>query len=342
MIARRWLGCGAIAAMAALALPALTANAADKVSVSALTFVSSAPLFIAQDRGHFAKEGLEVEIKFFAAAQPVAVAVTSGDVDFGTTGLTAGFFNLAGKGTIKIICAQSREEKGWEFNAYVASNQAYAQGLTGLDKLPGKTFGISTVGSSHHYMLGKLAEKRGFGIDQVKLAPLQSVPNMIAAVKSGQVDATLLPAQYANDLQAKGEAKVIGWVHDETPWQLGAVFASPKTIAERRPVVEKFVRAWVAAAAEYDAAFQKLDAQGKRVFGPGSDELMAIITKYTKTPPEVIKASLPYIDPQGRLLVRDLYDQVRWYQGQKMVDAGVDPKSIVDLSFVKDHLDVPK
>jgi NitT/TauT family transport system substrate-binding protein len=98
----------------------------------------------------------------------------------------------------------------------------------------------------------------------------------------------------------------------------------------------------VAAAAEYDAAFQKLDAQGKRVFGPGSDELMAIITKYTKTPPEVIKASLPYIDPQGRLLVRDLYDQVRWYQGQKMVDAGVDPKSIVDLSFVKGHLDVPK
>ena len=162
MIARRWLGCGAIAAMAVLSLPAAPARAADKVSVSVLTFVSSAPLFIAQDRGHFAKEGLEVEIKFFAAAQPVAVAVTSGDVDFGTTGLTAGFFNLAGKGTLKIICAQSREEKGWEFNAYVASNQAYAAGLTGLDKLPGRNFGISTIGSSHHYMLGKLAEKRGF------------------------------------------------------------------------------------------------------------------------------------------------------------------------------------
>ena len=237
--------------------------------------------------------------------------------------------------------AQSREEKGWEFNAYVASNQAYAAGLTGVDKLPGRNFGISTVGSSHHYMLGKLAEKRGFPIEQVKLAPLQSVPNMIAAVKSGQIDATLLPAQYANDLQEKGEAKVIGWVHDETPWQLGAVFTSPKMIAERRPVVEKFVRAWVAAAAEYDAAFQRRDAQGKRAFGPDSDELIAILAKYSKGKPEVIRASLPFIDPQGRLLVRDVYDQVRWYQGQKMVDAGVDPKSVVDLSFVKGHLDVP-
>lgn len=338
MLNRRWLGA---LGLAALALGAMPAVAADKVSVSALTFVSSAPLFIAQDRGHFAREGLEVEIKFFTAAQPVAVAVTSGDADFGTTGLTAGFFNLAGKGTLAIVCAQSREEKGWEFNAYVASNQAYAAGLTGLDKLQGRNFGISTVGSSHHYMLGKLAEKRGFPMDQVKLAPLQSVPNMIAAVKSGQVDATLLPAQYANELQAKGEAKVIGWVHDETPWQLGAVFTSPKMIAERRPVVERFVRAWVAAAAEYDAEFQKRDAAGKRAFGPNADALIAIIQKYTKAEPAVIRVSLPYIDPQGRLLVRDLYDQVRWYQAQNMVDKTVDARTIVDLSFVKGHLDVP-
>lgn len=341
MVVSRWLGAWCIGALAGVALGAGPAPAADKVSVSALTFVSSAPLFIAQDRGHFAKEGLEVEIKFFTAAQPVAVAVTSGDADFGTTGLTAGYFNLAGKGTITIVCAQSREERGWEFNAYVASNQAYAAGLTGLDKLPGRNFGISTIGSSHHYMLGKLAERRGFAMDQVKLAPLQTVPNMIAAVKSGQVDATLLPAQYANDLQAKGEAKVIGWVHEGTPWQLGAVFTSPKMIAERRPVVERFVRAWVAAASEYDAEFQKRDAQGKRVFGPNADALIAIIQKYTKAEPAVIKVSLPYIDPQGRLLVRDLYDQVRWYQAQNMVDKTVDAKAIVDLSFVKGHLDVP-
>jgi len=342
MFTRRWLGAASLALAAGLGLAAPDTRAADKVAVSALTFVSSSPLFIAQDRGHFAKEGLEVEIKYFTAAQPVAVAVTSGDTDFGTTGLTAGFFNLAAKGTLKIVCAQSREEKGWEFNAYVASNQAYGAGLTGLDKLPGRSFGISTVGSSHHYMLGKLAEKRNFPIEQVKLAPLQSVPNMIAAVKSGQVDATLLPAQYANALQDKGEAKVIGWVHDETPWQLGAVFTSPKMIAERRPVVEKFVRAWIAAAAEYDAAFQRRDAQGKRVFGPGADELIAIIQKYTKVDPAVIKVSLPYIDPKGRLLVGDVYDQVRWYQAQNMVDKAADPKSVVDLSFVKDHLDVPK
>lgn len=341
MSTRRWLGscCAALVALAALAAPA---QAADKVKVSVLPFVSSAPLFIAVEKGHFAKQGLEVELKFFTAAQPVAVAVTSGDVDFGVTATTAGFFNLAGKGTIKIVAAQSREEKGWQFNAYVASNQAYAAGLTSLDKLPGHSFGISQVGSSHHYMIGRLAEKRGFTLDKLKISPLQSVPNMIAAVKSGQIDATLMPAQYANDLAGKGEVKILGWVDQETPWQLGAVFTSPKLIAEKRAVVEKFVKGWQAAAAEYDAAFQKRDAKGQRVFGPGSDELIAVIAKHTKGKPEVIKVSLPYIDPQGRLLVSDLYEQVRWYKAQNLIDKDIEAKNIMDLSFVKGHLGVPK
>ena len=338
---RRWSGIRCAAAVFAMAASGAAA-AADKVRVSVLPFVSSAPLFIAVENGHFAKQGLEAELKFFTAAQPVALAVTSGDVDFGVTATTAGFFNLAGKGTITIVAAQSREEKGWPFNAYVASNKAYAAGLTSLDKLPGRSFGISQVGSSHHYMVGRLAEKRGFPLDKLQVTPLQSVPNMIAAVKGGQVDATILPAQYANDLEAKGEAKILGWVDQETPWQLGAVFTAPKMIAEKRAVVEKFVRAWQAAAAEYDAAFQKRDAKGQRVFGPGSDALIAIIEKHTKAKPEVIRVSLPYIDPQGRLLVRDLYEQVRWYKAAKLIDADIEAKNIMDLSFVKGHLDVPK
>jgi NitT/TauT family transport system substrate-binding protein len=73
------------------------AQAKEKVVICALTFVSSSPLFIAMDRGYYEAEGLEAEIKFFNAAQPVAVAIASGDCDYGVTGFTAGFFNLAGR-----------------------------------------------------------------------------------------------------------------------------------------------------------------------------------------------------------------------------------------------------
>ena len=84
------------------------AIAQEKVTVGALRFVSSGALFVAQEKGYFRAEGLEAELKFFDAAQPIAVAVVSGDIDLGSTAFTAGMFNLAGRGGIKIIAAQAR------------------------------------------------------------------------------------------------------------------------------------------------------------------------------------------------------------------------------------------
>ena len=71
-----------------------------KARIGVLRLSSSAPVFIAQDKGYFREAGLDVELKFFDAAQPIAVATTSGDVDFGVTAFTAGLYNLAGKGTL--------------------------------------------------------------------------------------------------------------------------------------------------------------------------------------------------------------------------------------------------
>jgi len=327
---------------AGLILAATSASAqTEKVSVAALAFVSSAPIFIAQDKGFYAAEGLEVEFKIMQAAAPVAVAVASGDAHFGITGLTGGFYNLAGKDGVRIIASQSREEPGWNFVAFLASNKAFEAGLTSVDKLQGKVLGHTTAGSTFHYVFGRLFEQRGWRLEDSQLRALQAVPNMYAAVKSGQVDAIQAPASVANTMQLAGEAKIIGWVHQHVPWQLGALFTSPKLITERRATVEKFLRAYLKATALYDAEFQKKDASGQRVFGPGSAELIAIIEKYTKATPEVIKQSLPYIDPQGRLKVKDIYDQVTWNKTNKLVDATVDPKKAIDLSFVRGHFDVP-
>src|SRR6185437_10178331 len=79
-----------------------------------------------------------IELKFFDAAQPIAVATTSGDVDFGITAFTAGLFNLAGKGTLKVIGGMSREKPGYPLIGYFASNRAYAAGLTTPKDLAGK------------------------------------------------------------------------------------------------------------------------------------------------------------------------------------------------------------
>ena len=219
--------------------------------------------------------------------------------------------------------------------------KAWEAGFRSVAQFPGKTVGITTLGSTFHYNLGKLAEKRGFKMEQLTLRPLQTVPNMAAALTGNQVDAILTVAPSALKLERDGAGKIIGWVHQETPWQLGALFASSKAVENRRATVEKFVAAYLKACADYAAAFLQRDPSGKRVFGDKAEALIPMIQKYVEPKPSAdqVKASASYIDPQGRLMIRNIYDQVAWYQAQGMVSRDVDAAKIVDQSFIKDHLD---
>lgn len=326
-------GMTAAVALAATALPAF-AQALEKTSVGVLALSSSGPIFIAKAKGYFEKEGLDVTLNMFTSAQQVPVAVASGDVDFGVTGLTAGFYNLAAKGAVTIVAAQSRDEPGFPLSAYVATNAAYEAGLTKPSALKGKRIAITTVGSTFHYMIGILGQKYGFTVKEVTMVPLQDVPKMVAAFKGGQVDAILAPSTVARQVVADGAGKIVGWAGDETPWQLGALFTGPKTIQQRRPMVEKFIRAYKTALAEYHAAFNAKDATGALVKGPGYDELLAIIAEATKQKPEIVTAGLPYVDPQARLLIDDVVNQVTFWQSEGQVDKTLDARAIMDLSFI--------
>ena len=54
-----------------------------------------------------------------------------------------------------------------------------------------------------------------------------------------------------------------------------------------------------------------------------------------------MKLSANYMDPRGRLLVKNVYDQVAWYKKQGLVDAAVDAKTLLDLSYVDGQADEP-
>src|SRR6201996_1045149 len=234
-------GWARVALAGLLGLSAAVAARADeplKAKVGVLRLQSSAPVFIAQEKGYFRDAGLNVELKFFDAAQPIAVATTSGDIDFGVTAFTAGLYNLAGKGTLKVIGGMSREKAGFPLIGYFASNKAYSAGLRTPKDLAGKRVAVTQVGSSFHYSLGLLADKYGFKVSDVKVLPLQSLSNAAAALKGETVDAALLPASTARTLMDSNGAKFLGWVGDETPWQLGAIFASPKTLTNKALVAK--------------------------------------------------------------------------------------------------------
>ena len=320
-----------IAALVALP-PVLLApgvRAADAIKVGMQKVAS--PIFIALDRGYFAAEGLDATPVYFEAGQPVAVATVSGDVDFGIAGLTGGLYGLAEQGALKIIGGQTREVPGFHANTVVASVKAYAAGLRSLKDLPGHSVAVTQIGSAFHYDLGLLAEKYHFDLKSVRILPLQTNPNAVAAASGGSADAAISIISYLAPALERGEVKLLAYVGDETPWQLVGLFVATRTANERGPVIERFLRAFRRASRDYHDAFTGPD--GHRTDGPTAAATLAILAKFTGQPVARLHDSIGYIDPDARIDVADVAHQVAWYKEQGLVKGDLPGESLIDRRY---------
>lgn len=324
-------------AMAAAAL-ARPARAAEPVRIGLLHTLSPAPLYIAMERGYFRDEGVDASFRFFEAAQPIAAAAVSGDVDVGITALTGGFFSLAGRGTLKVIGGGLQEQPGYKGTALLASRKAYETGLTGPGQLGGRSFGLTQFGSSFHYMMGRIAEREKFDLKTVQLRALQTIGNMVAAVRTGQVDATMAIAAQANPLEQSQEARIIAWVSDLVSYQLTALFASSKMLADRTDAVARTARAYARGVADYREAFLRLDSAGQPVRDAKTDAVMPLLQKYVfvgdPEGPRKISENVGYYNEGGKLDAADVAAQLRWFGEQGMVKGAGDASELMDLRFL--------
>lgn len=315
------------------------AGAADAVKVGALRFTSHAASFIAFERGYFADAGLDVEFEFFQAAQPMAVAIASGDIDYGITAITGGLINLADKGAIKVIGGAMHEEKGVDGSAIVVSDAAFKDGVTSPDKLKGRSFAITQAGSSFHYMAARIAEKEGFGIEDLKLTPLQKVPNIIGALKSGQVDAWAIVPHIAKALAGGGAVHIIGWVNDYAPdYQVTTVFTSADTAAKKRDRTERFLKAFARGAADFNAALVDKTAGEAE-----AEAVTQLIHKYVYATQPYEKASVSIrngairLNEGAKLNVTNVADQLAWFKAEGLVKSEIGIDGLVDPSYVETY-----
>lgn len=254
-----------LSGLSAAAAPGLSARAADAVSVGVLRFVSSGGLFLAQEMGFFRDAGIAAEFVYFDAAQPIAVAIASGDIGFGATAITGGTLNLAAKGVLKVVASQGAERKGYKGSALLVSKPALARGVTSLARLAGASVAITQVGSSQHYMLGQIAAAERIDMKAITIRPLQSISNMVASIRSGQVDATILPPQFARPMLERGEVQLLAYLSDVADYQYGALFAATKLASAQPELARRFVQAYQKGDAAYAAALLRRDDQGNLV-----------------------------------------------------------------------------
>lgn len=304
---------------------------AESIKVGTIKSAGAGPLFIAQERGYFTAEGLTVDLVFFDASQPIAVANVSGDVDIGATPPTAAFYALASQGVLRIISGYVMDAPTFQANGAVASNAAYAAGFKTFKDMGGRKVSTTQVGAAPHYAWGLLAEHFGVDLKTVQIVALQSNPNQVSAVVGGQVDAAMMPSTFLTPPLEAGQVKLLGFVGDITPWQLGATFTSTKTANERPETLKKFIRAFIKGIHDYHDAFT--GPGEKRADMPTAPEVLAIMSKYIGQSPEQLKRAVPYFDRDNRLDFKDVLHQIAWYKSQGMLKDSVNGDEIIDKRY---------
>jgi len=315
-----------------LGIPFTTSWGLTTVKVGALRLSSTAPIFIGMDKGFFESEGIKVEPVWFKAAQPIAVATATGDIDVGATGLTAGLYNSIGQGMkIAIVADKGREWPRYKLTALLVNTEQWKAGVRDLKDLKGKRIGITQIGSTFHYILGNLLEKKGMSLNDVKVVPLGSISSMRDTLISNQIESVFLNQPLVTAVEKNGQGNVLLWVGDHLPYQIAAVFYGEKLMKNRSAAIA-FMKGYIRSCRYYyDHALTKKE-------GITYQEILDLIAKYTEEKTDAIALALPYNDRNGELLTEDIQKQLDWYFKNGMVSTKMSSSEMVDLSFWKEAL----
>ncbi len=314
------------------AMPVLAED--SKITVGALRFTSHAASFVAVERGYFADEGLDVELKFFQAAQPMAVAVASKDVDYAVTAISGGLISLAQKGAAKVIGGALSEEPGIDGSQIIVSNEAYEAGMTDPSKLADATWALTQTGSSFHYTGSQVAKAHGLTL---KYKPLQKVGAVIGAIKSSQVDAWAIVPHIAKPLDGAGAVHIIGAISEYIPdYQVTVVFTSADNAANEREKTEAFLRAFSKGADDFNAALVD-----KTLGEDAAEDMIKLVHKYVYTDRPYEKAAPSIrngamrINKNAAMNTDNVKAQLDWFKSEGLVDSDVSFEMLVDDSYVE-------
>jgi NitT/TauT family transport system substrate-binding protein len=176
-----------IAAATALAGGAL-AQAPEKkkitIAVGGKTLFYYLPLTVAERKGYFKDEGLEVEIPDFAGGARALQALVGGSADM-VSGAYEHTINMAAKKQpIKAVVLQAK----YSSIALVMSKEKAAKYKGGRD-LKGMKIGVTAPGSSTNMFVNNLLAKDGLKPTDVSIVGVGTGAGAVAAMEKGEIDA---------------------------------------------------------------------------------------------------------------------------------------------------------
>jgi NitT/TauT family transport system substrate-binding protein len=178
-----------VAAAATVVFPALvSAQALEKkkvtIAVGGKNLLYYLPLTVAEQKGYFKDEGLEVEIVDFAGGARALQAVVGGSADV-VSGAFEHNINMQAKGQpMRAFVLQGRAPQ-----IVLAVSTKTMPNYKSVADLKGKKIGVTAPGSSTNIMANYVLAKNGLKPSDVSFVGVGASQGAVAALRAGQIDA---------------------------------------------------------------------------------------------------------------------------------------------------------
>lgn len=290
--------------------------AAERVRASyAALNASQSPLWVAQERGIYAKHGLDVDLLYISSGSLNVQALVGGSVQFAAGGPAAVEARLRG---IKLLIIANPLPA-------LATNLVSLAEIKAISDLKGKIGGISRFGSSTDQGIHYLFRKNGLNPEtELKLLQFGGDANRLAALKIGRAHYTFLGAAASEQAKTQGYRILATAQQMGIPFPWTSVIVNESWLGANRETAYRYVKALTEA-----IWFMKRNrAESERIIGKymkiSDPRLMAVEYDFNVA----LLPELPYPTLEGvRLILENLARQTP-EAGQR------EPREFVDSSTV--------
>jgi ABC-type nitrate/sulfonate/bicarbonate transport system substrate-binding protein len=279
-----------------------------KATINIFATDNALSVWIAKDKGFFAKEGLDIEIFNTPSSGVQMQGLADGRFQFAETALDNIVAYQEGQGTAQLSRAP-------DFFVFMGMSQIELPLVTQPEiktyaDLKGKTLSVDSLSTGFAFVLRKMLEKNGLGLDDYKFEAVGGTPARWAALKEKKHAGTL------SALAFLPEAKALGFNHlgnslDVLGRYQGIVTASSRSWAEQNEkAMVGFIRArlasidWIYDRANRDEAVKILLSHLPNIPPAAAPKLIDDLTS-----PKLGYFRKGEIDPAGTKVVLDLRSQ---------------------------------
>jgi NitT/TauT family transport system substrate-binding protein len=183
----------------------------ETVNVGTVPLALFAPLFVAESKGYFADEGIELNIQTVTSGQDAIPLAANGQLDVLIAGFSAGMFNAVSAGLDVQVVGSMNIGDGVLENppAAVVGSTAVSEPITDIEGLKGRKVAIAGgLGGSGAYFMGEILAREDLTLNDITVENLGNA-DMPTALASGAVDAAMTSAPFNTNAVQDGSAVTI-------------------------------------------------------------------------------------------------------------------------------------